>query len=82
MHRALAGLNAAGVGLILSSVFKMTTSILSISPFPTTTLCLGLCAFTAVDTMKVTLRARGGVDCDVCAARGTEQLDPVLQHHP
>jgi len=50
---ALPGLNAAGVGLILSSVFKMTISIYGLSPFPTTTLCLGLCAFTAVDTMKV-----------------------------
>lgn len=46
-------MNAAGVGLILSSVFKMTTSILAISPFPTTTLCIGLLAFTAVDTLKV-----------------------------
>ena len=46
-------MNAAGVGLILSSVFKMTISIYGISPFPTTTLCIGLLAFTAVDTLKV-----------------------------
>jgi chromate transporter len=52
-RRALPGLNAAGVGLIVTSVFSLTVGALRDSPFPQTSLCLGILAFTAVDQLKV-----------------------------
>jgi chromate transporter len=50
---ALPGMNAASVGLILAAVFNMTIDVLAFSPFPTSTLCIGLFAFAAVDEMKI-----------------------------
>jgi chromate transporter len=52
-RRALPGLNAAGVGLIVTSVFSLSVGALRDSPFPQTSLCLGILAFTAVDSLKV-----------------------------
>lgn len=52
-RRALPGMNAAAVGLILASVFKMTVDVYGISPFPTSSLCIALFAFTAVDSLKI-----------------------------
>lgn len=52
-RRALPGMNAASVGLILASVFKMTVDVYSISPFPTASLCIALFAFAAVDTLQI-----------------------------
>ncbi len=49
------GMNAAAVGLILASVFKMTVDVYKISPFPYASLCIGLFAFTAVDQLQVSL---------------------------
>lgn len=46
-------MNAVGVGLILASVFKMVVDVYRISPFPTASLCIGLFAFTAVDSLKI-----------------------------
>lgn len=47
------GLNAAGVGLILASVFTMIIDVYKISPFPTASLCIGLFSFTAVDELGI-----------------------------
>lgn len=52
-RRALPGLNAAGVGLIITSVFTLTLGLMQSTPFPSTTLCLGIVAFTAVDQLKL-----------------------------
>jgi chromate transporter len=52
-RRALPGLNAAGVGLIVASVFSLSVGALRDSPFPQTALCLGILAFTAVDQLKI-----------------------------
>ncbi|MGQ3164889.1 MAG: hypothetical protein ACT6T3_21955, partial [Agrobacterium sp.] len=35
------------------SVFKMTVDVYSISPFPTSSLCIALFAFAAVDQLQV-----------------------------
>uniref|UniRef100_A0A383W4R4 Chromate transporter n=1 Tax=Tetradesmus obliquus TaxID=3088 RepID=A0A383W4R4_TETOB len=51
-RRALPGLNAAGVGLIVASVFSLTFGALSVSEFKMTSLCIGIVAFTAVDQLK------------------------------
>jgi chromate transport protein ChrA len=50
--QALPGLNAAGVGLIVASVFSLTFGVLSVSDFKMTSLCIGIVAFTAVDQLK------------------------------
>jgi chromate transporter len=50
--QALPGLNAAGVGLIVASVFSLTFGALSVSDFKMTSLCIGIIAFTAVDQLK------------------------------
>jgi chromate transporter len=50
---ALPGLNSAGVGLIITSVFSLTFGAIENSPFPYTSLCLGVLAFTAVDSLKL-----------------------------
>ena len=52
-RRALPGFNAASVGLILASVFKMTLDVYNLSPFPTADLCIGLFAFAAVDELGI-----------------------------
>lgn len=51
-NRALPGLNAAGIGLIVTSVFSLTLGAYKQSPFAKTSICIGLLAFTAVDQLK------------------------------
>lgn len=51
-RRALPGFNAAGVGLIITSVFSLTFGALEQTDLPKTSLCLGILAFTAVDQLK------------------------------
>eukprot|EP00199_Chlamydomonas_sp_CCMP681_P001026 CAMPEP_0119109864 /NCGR_PEP_ID=MMETSP1180-20130426/24373_1 /TAXON_ID=3052 ORGANISM="Chlamydomonas cf sp, Strain CCMP681" /NCGR_SAMPLE_ID=MMETSP1180 /ASSEMBLY_ACC=CAM_ASM_000741 /LENGTH=522 /DNA_ID=CAMNT_0007095877 /DNA_START=95 /DNA_END=1660 /DNA_ORIENTATION=- len=52
-RRALPGMNAASVGLILASVFRMTVDVYALSPFPSSSLVIGLFAFTAVDSLQI-----------------------------
>lgn len=51
-NRALPGLNAAGIGLIVTSVFSLTLGAYKLSPFPATSVCIGILGFTAVDQLK------------------------------
>ncbi len=46
-------MNAVSVGLILGSVFRMTSDVYGISPFPTAHLCIGRFAFAAVDELGI-----------------------------
>ena len=46
-------MNAASVGLILASVFRMTLDVHGLSTFPTASLCIGLLAFVAVDGLSI-----------------------------
>lgn len=52
-RRALPGLNAAGIGLIIASVFSLMFGALSVSAFRMTSICIGVVAFTAVDQLKM-----------------------------
>lgn len=52
-RRALPGANAASVGLILASVFRMTLDVYALSTFPQATLVIGLWAFAAVDELGI-----------------------------
>eukprot|EP00246_Nothoceros_aenigmaticus_P004312 TRINITY_DN15817_c0_g1_i1.p1 TRINITY_DN15817_c0_g1~~TRINITY_DN15817_c0_g1_i1.p1 ORF type:complete len:305 (+),score=24.01 TRINITY_DN15817_c0_g1_i1:28-915(+) len=52
-RRALPGLNAAGVGLIIVSVFTLTFGVLEQTTSPLATLCLGVFGFTAVDQLHL-----------------------------
>ena len=51
--QALPGMNAASVGLILASVFRMTLDVHGLSTFPAASLCIGLLAFVAVDGLSL-----------------------------
>ncbi|EIE20647.1 CHR family transporter: chromate ion [Coccomyxa subellipsoidea C-169] len=48
-RRMLPGLNSAAVGLIVASVFSLTFQIYAASPFPNTTICIGIIGFALVD---------------------------------
>lgn len=52
-RHALPGLNSAAVGLIISSVFQLSLNAYTSSPFPTTSICIGILAFAATDVVKV-----------------------------
>ena len=52
-RRALPGLNSAAVGLIVASVFQLTLNAYSTSPFPITSICIGIIAFAATDVLVV-----------------------------
>lgn len=52
-RRALPGLNSAAVGLIIASVFQLTLNAYSSSPFPKTSVCIGIIAFGATDVLGV-----------------------------
>ena len=43
--RALSGLNAAAVGLVVLAIFSMYDKVLSTSPFPDTAVAIGLMGF-------------------------------------
>lgn len=48
-RRMLPGANSAAVGLIVSAVFILTFKIYKASPFPNTTICIGIIGFSLVD---------------------------------
>ncbi|CAL8468154.1 g7693 [Coccomyxa elongata] len=48
-RRMLPGLNSAAVGLIVGAVFSLTFQIYHASPFPVTTICIGIIGFSLVD---------------------------------
>lgn len=52
-RRALPGLNASAVGLIVASVFQLTLSAWSTSPFPTTSICIGMLVYGATEVLSV-----------------------------
>ena len=52
-RRALPGLNAAAVGLIVTSVFQLTLKAYVQSPFPQTSICIGILAYGATEIIKV-----------------------------
>lgn len=52
-RRALPGLNAAAVGLIVASVFQLTFSAWSTSDFPTTSICIGMLVYGATEVLSV-----------------------------
>lgn len=53
MCRALPGLNAAGIGLIVISVIQLTLNAWNKSPFPDTTICIGIIAYGCSRILKV-----------------------------
>lgn len=52
-RHALPGLNSAAVGLIISSVFQLSLNAYVSSPFPTTSICIGILAFAATDVVTI-----------------------------
>lgn len=52
-RRALPGLNASAVGLIVTSVFQLTLSAYDSSPFPTTSICIGMLAYGLTEVVPV-----------------------------
>ena len=52
-RRALPGLNSAAVGLIITSVFQLSLNAYTSSPFPTTTICIGIASFACTEILKV-----------------------------
>jgi chromate transporter len=52
-RRALPGLNAAAVGLVLASVFQLSLGAYSVSPFPTTSVAVGIVAYGATDVLGI-----------------------------
>lgn len=51
--KALPGLNAAAIGLIVAAVFQLTLSAYSTSPFQHASICIGIIAFAATDVLAV-----------------------------
>lgn len=51
-RRALPGMNAAAVGLIVTAVFSLYDKLRSTSPFPDTAVAIGLLGFAAVEIFK------------------------------
>ena len=52
-RRALPGLNSAAVGLIITSVFQLTLDAYVSSPFPITSVCIGIIAYGCTVILKV-----------------------------
>jgi len=52
-RRALPGLNSAAVGLIITSVFQLTLDAYDSSPFPVTSICIGMIAFGCTQVLHV-----------------------------
>jgi len=75
-RRALPGLNASAVGLVVAAVFQMSFKVREISPFKDASVCIGFLAFYAVHfgfTSKVPAPVAiisGGVVGVVCWAAG------------
>lgn len=51
--RALPGLNSSAVGLIITSVFQLTLTAYVSSPFPHTSICIGIIAFAATEVLVI-----------------------------
>lgn len=52
-RRALPGLNSAAVGLIITSVFQLSLNAYTSSPFPTTSICIGIVSFACTEVLKI-----------------------------
>ena len=52
-RRALPGLNSAAVGLIITSVFQLTLTAYVASPFPKTSICIGIIAFSSTEVLAI-----------------------------
>ncbi|KAL0039433.1 hypothetical protein WJX79_008119 [Trebouxia sp. C0005] len=52
-RRALPGVNAAAVGLIVAAVFQLGLKVHANSPFPTATVSIGIVGFALVDALDV-----------------------------
>ena len=52
-RRALPGLNATSVGLIVTSVFQLTLTAYDDSPFPTTSICIGMLVYGATEILAL-----------------------------
>ena len=52
-RRALPGLNSAAVGLIIASVFQLSLNAYSTSPFPKTSVSIGIISFGLTDVLNV-----------------------------
>ncbi|KAK9816680.1 hypothetical protein WJX72_003596 [[Myrmecia] bisecta] len=48
-RRMLPGLNASAVGLVVAAVFQLTFKLREISPFPNTTICIGIIGYSLTD---------------------------------
>jgi chromate transporter len=51
-RRALPGLNSSAVGLIVASVFQLTLSAYDQSPFPHTSICIGIVAYAVTEVFN------------------------------
>mmetsp|Transcript_6663 Transcript_6663/g.10538 ORF Transcript_6663/g.10538 Transcript_6663/m.10538 type:complete len:109 (+) Transcript_6663:1860-2186(+) len=60
-RRALPGMNAAAVGLIVAAVFQLYNKARSTSPFPDFSVVVGVLGFVAVELFKIP--APGAVVC-------------------
>lgn len=52
-RRALPGVNAAAVGLIVAAVFQLGMKVHSNSPIPDASICIGIIGFVLVDALDV-----------------------------
>jgi len=51
--KMMPGLNSSAVGLVVSAMFKMLLQVHGVSPFPDTSLAIGILGYTAVASFKV-----------------------------
>jgi|EP00927_Polykrikos_kofoidii_P024029 chromate transporter len=54
-HRALPGLNAAAVGLLVATLFSVYSALEVKSPFPAGSRAVALCAFAAINSLKLSV---------------------------
>ena len=52
-RRRFAGLNSSAVGLVVSAMFKMLLQVHGVSPFPNTSLAIGILGYTLVASYKI-----------------------------
>ncbi|KAL0032817.1 hypothetical protein WJX77_008197 [Trebouxia sp. C0004] len=53
MCRALPGVNAAAIGLVVAAVFQLGLKVHANSPFPAATVSIGIVGFALVDAWNV-----------------------------
>ncbi len=63
-HRALPGLNASAVGLVVAAVFQMSFKLRAISPMPDASVVIGIAAFYATHYGVPRFWKNGGVGLD------------------